>query len=121
MKAQVKKGNPIWFGIAGLAVVGIGFGVYWMFFRESDTKEVPPAMMGGPRPTTKPCRDTAYPIRRGRCGEYVKPLQRHLNSFIKPPLKILKVDGDFGPKTEAAAKQYLGRTEFSQSSMLTIF
>jgi len=111
----LKKVKPIWFGVAGVAAIGIGYGIYYLWFRDKSgitfSDRLNQISSGGKR------NDTSYPIRQGRIGEYVKPLQRHLNKLIKPPLVSLKVDGNFGPKTHNAAIRYLGKAEFSKSDM----
>lgn len=125
MKIKGKQITPLWFGVAGLVLVGIGFGVYKLITNASnDNPGLPRSFGSSSSPTSSRksglCQHTDYPIRLGSCGEYVKPLQRHINSLIKPPLVGLVVDGKFGPITQREAQKHLGKNEFSKSYMSTI-
>ena len=61
---------------------------------------------GNPVMASDPSGHSAYPgsyIRRGSTGSYVSQVQSQLNATIGAGLAV---DGDFGPKTEAAVKSF---------------
>ena len=64
-------------------------------------KEAPPSQVE-PAATA-----SDFPLKRGSRGKYVTVIQQHMKDKHRQPLKV---DGIFGPKTEAALKKVYGIT-----------
>lgn len=65
---------------------------------------------GGNKPAAvKPVSPPNALIRKGSHGPVVKHLQQRMNAIF-PRYSRLKVDGDYGPKTEAVVKEFQRRT-----------
>jgi hypothetical protein len=106
-----KKIHPLLIGVAGLATVGVIYGVYHFFFRKKEDSFNTGGLgsIGG----SSLCKHKNYPVRLGSCGDYVKPLQCYLNRKGTG----LIVDGKFGDKTRTAALKWLKKEEFDQVFM----
>lgn len=74
--------------------------------RRSPLYEQPPATDLG----TSVIKTGAFPLKKGSKGEAVRELQRILNYKGAN----LQVDGDWGPKTDAAVQQFLGTTTVTE-------
>lgn len=113
MKVGKKNIHPMVMVLAGLATVGLVYGAYVLIKRRKEGTDLP-FISGGS--SSSLCQHTNFPVRYGSCGEYVKPLQCHLNSQGAN----LDVDGKFGSKTKQAAQSILGKTEFDRAFMSSI-
>lgn len=91
--------KKILFIVAILAVIAIAL---WLIFRKP--KEIA-LIEGQPAPVIK------FPLKLGSSGYGVQQVQKYLNSKYSAGLKV---DGDWGPKTNDAAILYLKRDNVSE-------
>ncbi|MEQ8624477.1 MAG: peptidoglycan-binding domain-containing protein [Vicingaceae bacterium] len=110
--ASIKKINPLWLVLSGVATIGAIYGIYYLI-----TKENSDSGFSSSSDTTKSgfCKYTGFPLRHGSCGNEVKDLQRYLNIKLLPPRVQLKVDGKMGNKTIAALKHFERISSVSQA------
>lgn len=82
--------------LAGLAVI--------LILNRNKNRKIPKYPPVEPTNTKPAVKKTTFPLKKGSKGELVIQLQQVLNSKGAN----LKTDGDWGPLTDAAMKQYLG-------------
>lgn len=113
MKSKaIKKINPLWLILSGVATIGVIYGVYYFFTKEKDDSTFFDSTTSS---SNSFCKYTGFPLRMYSCGNDVKDLQRYLNVKTLPPRVPLKVDGKLGNKTLAALKRIEGISTVSQS------
>lgn len=111
-----KKIKPIWLVVAGVGSIGLIYGLYILFKKGKEAGDFSSATKQSKGSGTQ----SRFPLRKGSRGEEVKTLQRYLNSKTRVPLALLKVDGIFGSKTQAASQRVLGIREISESKYYEI-
>lgn len=113
MKSKaIKKINPLWLILSGVATIGVIYGAYSFFTKEKKQADFSTTDKGN---SNGFCKYFGFPLRLYSCGNDVKDLQRYLNIKTLPPRAPLKVDGKFGNKTLAALKRIAGISTVSQS------
>lgn len=113
MKSKaIKKINPLWLILSGVATIGVIYGVYYFFTKEKEEADFATAKNGS---SSGFCKYSGFPLRLYSCGNDVKDLQRYLNVKTLPPRVPLKVDGKLGNKTLAALERIEGISTVSQS------
>lgn len=86
-----------------ILVVAIGIVAlsYFLIKKKKAQKEAD-SLFNQSQSPSQPVSNDEFPLKNGSKGDNVKKLQDYLNLNIKPPMAKLKVDGMFGPATEAA-------------------
>lgn len=95
--------------LISLGVIGTGVGIYFLLRKPKSNGTTPSIEPNNP--TLPPVKKT-FPLKRGSKGDKVKQLQRYLNINYSSGLVV---DGDFGPKTEAALNTATGLSQVSES------
>tara|TARA_Y100000592_G_C5442094_1_gene303983 strand:- start:248 stop:832 length:585 start_codon:yes stop_codon:yes gene_type:complete len=97
--------------LIALGVIGTGVGLYFLL-RKPKNPNIPntPNTPSSPNTPTTPVSE--FPLKRGSKGDKVKQLQRYLNINYSSGLVV---DGDFGPKTQAALNTATGLSQVSES------
>lgn len=90
--------NKIIISIVAILVIGLAL---WLILRKPKVKEVQP-------PSGNPI---VFPMKKGSTGKGVEQLQRYLNQKYSAGLRV---DGDWGDKTETAVQTYLKRDNISE-------
>jgi len=116
------------FIIGGSIVVLAGVGFTWYYLKKKEERtNIASQSAKNPRVTTIEVPSSAvdntssFRIRRGSRHPYVKILQRYLKMYKedigRSGANRDGVDGIFGPKTEKAAKNRLGKTVFTKKDI----
>lgn len=110
--ASIKKINPLWLILSGVATIGAIYGIYYLITKDKSDSG---SSFSSDSEKNGFCKYTGFPLRFGSCGNEVKDLQRYLNIKVLPPRVRLKVDGKMGNKTIALLKHIEGISSVSQS------
>jgi hypothetical protein len=121
-KSKINKKTLLIGGASLLAAAGIGYGVYYFFFRDKEDEAYSDEGSGSRRKSTKTFTSTSYPLSYGTDHPDVGVLQLYLKKTYHANLGNYGenkdgVDSKFGKVTKDAALKHLKKAVFTEKDI----